>query len=258
MQVLGHIKMKNSLYIIIIFFIGCSKTHSEQDGLVINTQNIIIYAGDSIQMDVKSNDDIDYQSINDYHATVSSSGLVNAIKVGQTYIKVSTPNQIDSVPVLVRGNYNIYPTPIINNWQLTRDSCTMLYPSPYKTLENIVYYLNYSDCAPLIMYAFNNEDILISVAVVVDISHYHRLNYYLEERFIFAYEKYNYSVYENESHPHKITMLVVNDLLDENHRIVIYEPYKPTSKSSGQGMQLFSAEQAQNNIIKEQILRIMQ
>jgi hypothetical protein len=181
--------MKYLVAISLLFTITMCKEH-DSDELTLKKSEVSLSYGDKYQIEAESNYSITYLSENTFHATVSSSGMVTAGRVGETNIKVTDENDSKKLKVKVLPVYTIYETPYLE-FGVTKSQVISKLGSDYQTTENStsIFYLGSDVYVDLIMYSFDNAGKLdmVGVAVVGTISTT-LLENFLNERYYYVGE----------------------------------------------------------------------
>jgi hypothetical protein len=226
--------MKTSKLILLVlatsisaFFYGCSKDSNVDTSISIKSAEKTLSAGDTYQVEAVSTAAITYASENDFHAIVSSSGLVTARFVGETNIVLSTDSDNKKVKIAVKPKYTLYPDPCLA-FGISKNEIIAKYGTPSTQTTSGISYTNYSNAAPLVMYVFDTNNKLAGSAVAVKSEYSSELGSFLIERYMLA-DKTN-RIFINSLDPKKATMLIGATLNNTTHWLVSYYPY--TSKSN--------------------------
>ncbi|MFK8281618.1 Ig-like domain-containing protein [Capnocytophaga cynodegmi] len=107
--------MKRILFLLLltIVFIGCSKNEDKIEALNVTTQELSLYADESLSISAQSGNKITYTSENPLIAKVDESGKVTAHFIGETKIKVTDGVTSKEVKVIVTPKYTYFHEPII-------------------------------------------------------------------------------------------------------------------------------------------------
>ena len=209
---------------------GCSSDDDENNSIVLDSKEVVIYSGDKYQIEAKSDKSISYQSEDEYHARVSTSGLISANKVGETNILLNNGYDSKTVKVIVKGKINLYPEPYLK-WNVSKNELIKLLGKPDKESLDAITYNNYSSTAPSVIYMFNENNTLKGVGVLVRASYSSQLGTFLAERY-FAYQSQDYTIYfVNNYSPDLVSMGVGAMLYNTSYWIVAYAPFNAKTKS---------------------------
>ncbi|MEG1635735.1 MAG: hypothetical protein RR388_08915 [Rikenellaceae bacterium] len=161
---------------------SCSKDE-DQSIQVGNQSPVVLNYKQTANIDAVSTQPISYNSENEFHAKVSSSGEITAQHVGEAKINLTNGSDSKSIQVVVEPKFNLYKTPSIE-WGATKSQIKAQYGKPDNETANGVGYSNYSSSAPIVMFVFNSNDRLISSAVVVKTVYASTLADFLIERYM--------------------------------------------------------------------------
>lgn len=138
--------------------------------------------GEEHKINATSTSPIIYQSSDEYHATVSNSGLIDARFVGDANISLSNADDSKSIKVTIEPQYNLYKTPSLN-WGTLRSEIITQYGVPESSTADVILYDDYSNSAPILMFLFDDQDRLISSSVMVKSRYSSDLGSFLAERY---------------------------------------------------------------------------
>lgn len=185
---------------------------------------------ESHQIDAESESMITYKSSNNYHAEVSSQGLVKANYVGKADISLTNENgdekmvTIDVVPVS-----NLYPEPNISIGE-TESSVRSKFGLPDVSNDGTYMYENYSFNAPYLMIIFENG-VVESYAVLVNPNQVENLMTFLNERYAPMGFTDDYVFYMNALSSSEATKTIGVGVLDFGYELYIMVGYIPYNKS---------------------------
>jgi len=177
---------------VILILSGCDK---ETDSVfTINTTPKNLYAGDSLQLDVSSTNDVSYSVENEYYASVSDKGLIKARKVGTTIVNVSSGEEIIPFSITVKAKEYLYKDPQLD-WDMNSSeviSALGLTKDDVKFTGNNFAIKDYSFNAYLAMFLFDDTtNKLISYMICVD-------SYKLKQALAFLQERYYFIDYNSD------------------------------------------------------------
>lgn len=122
-------------------------------------QNIHLKVGESY--DLKHSNS--WESSNEYVATVSGLGVITAKRVGTT--EISADNLYKKCSVNVTASYTLYDEPV-TNWGIGKNELKRLRGMPDKETSTGLSYSCSSPFAPLEVYMFENNSLVLSVKYV--------------------------------------------------------------------------------------------
>lgn len=164
----------------LIMSVSCEKNG---DKIAITSESpIVLKNGETFQIKASSNMPLSYFTENEFHAKVSSSGVVEGNYVGSTNIEVKNEKNSTKIKVLVEPRIDLYPTPSLD-WGTSRSHIISTYGTPDKETSDGIVYNNYSNAAPMLVYLFDNSDRLKASGVVVKIAYSETLIDFLIERY---------------------------------------------------------------------------
>ncbi len=164
-----------------LIFSGCSK--DEDQSILLKTNSpIVLNAKQTATIEASSSQPITYKSKNEFHATVSNSGLVTGRYVGETEIHLSNGRDSKVIKVEVAPKENLYPTPSLE-WGTAKSQIIAKYGTPSNESGNIIGYSNYSTAAPIAVFQFEDNKLKLS-AVLVKMPYASTLADFLLERYI--------------------------------------------------------------------------
>ncbi|MGY5353390.1 hypothetical protein [Wenyingzhuangia sp. IMCC45467] len=204
--------------------------------ITLETTKKTLYKGEKFQLKAISDLPLTYQSENDFHATVSTSGLLQAEYVGKTNIVISNNENTQSVNITVAPKSALYPEPLLD-FTLSKTEVISLLGTPDEETETAITYNNYSEASPSITYSFNEKSIIKSVSVTVKNSYYSTLtNTHLNERYRFSnvFNDVNVgNVFEYHNSLNNITPSLVVFLYstDSVNYIIRYIPYTESEET---------------------------
>lgn len=171
-----------------IIAIATTSCKDDDDIIKLATSETTLNYQDKFQIDVTSDLVINYESQDEYIATVSATGLITAGHVGTTLINISSGNEVKQFKVTVEPKYTTYETPFIE-WGATPTQVVSKFGKNYYFNEeyNTISYegLN-SEYVLQTRFLFNDNDQLYSSAVYFDAATFGQVALYLYERYQFV------------------------------------------------------------------------
>lgn len=224
--------MKKILFCFLASFlllaVSCSKEDDPKESLILESNEEVLYFGEEYQIEVTSETPVTYSSANEYHAEVSANGLITAKFVGETIIKLANEDETKEITVTVEPRSTLYPNPNLQ-FGITKKELIAEWGTPDVESEEGIAYHEFSTAAPLVMYLFNENNEMESLAVMVETLYSKELGTFLSERY-FPADPENL-IFINALDESKTTMLVGAELYDQNHWMIIYVPFTATKKT---------------------------
>ncbi|MCK9302542.1 MAG: hypothetical protein PHU62_03565 [Bacteroidales bacterium] len=224
--------MKTKTFALLVLFISaslfsaCSQDEEivPQNNITLNTSSpVILNYEQTLQISASSPLSINYSSKNEFHAKVSSSGLITAQHVGETNINLNNGVKSKSLRVKVQPKYNIYPTPCIE-WGKTKNEIIALYGTPDKITATTLTYYNYSTAAPIGIFLFDDNGRLQCSSIAVITSYLSVLTNFLLERYVVTGTGYGdyIAFFVDELTESQITTMIALRLFNVDYLIVMY------------------------------------
>ena len=204
---------------IAISFMGCNK----EKLITLSTTSTTLHHGETYQIPAECENPITYSSANQYHAKVSSSGLVTAQYVGKTTIRLESEDDSKTFTVTVSPKSQLYPEPNIRFGE-TKSSVISKYGTPTTTNSGIGYN-NYSTNAPILLVTLDGNDCVTGYALAVKSAYTSELADFLGERYATIGYDDDVSYYRNGLSASTSTMAVALTLYNVNYWLVAYLPY---------------------------------
>lgn len=225
--------MKRSMLFFVVVcalsFVQCTKDNESSKSIELTTLVATLNFGDNFQIAANSKHPLTYTSDNEYHAAVSSSGLVTARFVGETSISIKSEFDFKKVKVTVKPEYVLYPDPLLE-FGKSRSSIIAKLGTPGSETADAIAYTKVSNAADIVMYTFDKNNNLEGVGVMVKTSYSSDLGGYLVERFFPVSIEDRYFV--NAIEASKITLAVIASLYNTSYWLVMYAKYTPSSTKS--------------------------
>lgn len=160
----------------------CFACKEEPDLITLKEEVKTLYVEDKYQIEVSSATPVEYVSENDYYAQVSESGVVTAGHVGETFVTLSNGVETRKLKVTVEPQSNLYPEPYLD-FGISKNDFIDKYGAPDTNAGDVITYRDYSTAASFVMYVFDNDSTLKSVAVSVKGTYSPELGKFLAERY---------------------------------------------------------------------------
>jgi hypothetical protein len=159
--------MKNCTIILTVFalilFFQCSKDETKKT-ITIDQKNVAMFSGETTQLGlIFSTEDLKgktYQwTTSDINvATVSASGLVTGVRIGETFVTASTSDEslVDSAKITIQPKYNLYLEPYL----AFGASAAIVKANETRVLlseESGLAYLGENDNVVAVLYLFDND-----------------------------------------------------------------------------------------------------
>ncbi|MDR2920091.1 MAG: Ig-like domain-containing protein [Tannerella sp.] len=213
-------------------FTSCSDDDDEDNGIKIKNSKIEMVAGDSEQINVTSDLSLSYTSEDEYYATVSSTGVITAKRVGETNIIVTNAEAAAKVSVIVSPKYTTYPDPDFMFGE-TRSNVIKKHGTPDTETDDAVLYDGYSTKAPIIIYTFDASNKVSGVGVMIGTTYTEELAAFLAERYVMLEGTGNMALVGfDHLDEDKATMGLAVSLYNTSYWTVLYVPYSGTTKKS--------------------------
>ena len=216
--------MKKNLYLpLLLLFslviISCSGD-DEKDEIKLGKTTYTLYPLDEEQIEATSISDITYSSASLYHANVSNSGKITAMKVGETEITLQNAEDSKTIKVIVQPEVTLYPDPVLN-FHASVSDIKKAHGEPDVEDEDVIAYENYSLHAPILMYFFSSGKLQI-VVVMVKTAKSSELGTHLVERYNYLGEIDNELYFINALKYDDATLSARASLYNLNYWMVEY------------------------------------
>ena len=218
---------KTSLYLIVILCVLC--TGCTKKTINLQEYEISLHKDEVYQISAPRMSHYNYQSLNKFHATVSSEGLIVGHYVGETDIVVSNDYDEKRIHVTIEPTYLLYNEPQITFGE-SRNAIKARFGTPYQENNNAALF-EYDREGFALMVTFDQNDRVVSYVVVVP-------NRYLSDLALFLYERYQSNGSSGSYTHYYINALTENEatlfvtLLPYNADLwfVMYEPFNRNEK----------------------------
>ena len=211
--------------VLAISFTGCKK----EKLITLTTTSTTLHHGETYQISAQCENPITYSSANEYHAKVSSSGVVTAQYVGSTTVTLQSEDDTKSFSVTIAPKSNLYPEPNIRFGE-TKSSIISRFGTPDSSTDTGVGYIDYSTSAPGLLVMFDENDCVEDYAVIVKTEYSSELGTFLSERYFFIGYSDGLTAYMNALTTSSATMMVGSKLYNINYWVTLYMPYDGSKK----------------------------
>jgi hypothetical protein len=231
--------MKNILYtlmaVAVVAFVGCDKGGGSEEDKSIQSvsSDQTLHYDDEFQIQATSITPITYTSENEYHAEVSTSGLVTAGRVGETIIVLTNGEDTKKIKITVTPESNLYPEPELT-FGMSRSAVKAKYGTPLTDTSSGMGYTGYSDSAPMLLCLFDASDKLTTYGVVVKTAYSSQLGVFLSERYVLmGIDNDDYLLaFVNGLDQDSVTMGIAASVYSTAYWQVTYSPYTLSSRSA--------------------------
>lgn len=202
--------------------LSCAKQDSI---LLVNTSDVVLKA--SQEFTISTNNKATFVSENENVAVVDQkTGVITAVKVGETYIDVVSGNHSSRVKVTVEGNYYTYDEPYLD-FGMSRESLLSFYGTPYRMTEDNVSFFYWNAEVPYDGYTFKNGK-LDGSYVVFHKDYLNEVGLFLGERYFLASE----GTYVNDPVNPSLGIVISRQINNDDYYRVSYMPYMPVLKGN--------------------------
>ncbi|WP_165042378.1 Ig-like domain-containing protein [Dysgonomonas sp. ZJ709] len=219
------------LFVLPLIFVSCGS--DDDNSLSLKEAEKTLKYGNTYQINASSDNKITYTSENEYHATVSESGLITAGRIGETNILLTDGNDTKEFKVTVNPESNLYPEPNVEFGISKSDLIKKLGTPDYQTSEGIRYD-NYSSNAPQVAYLFDSSDKLETSVTMVKTAYSSELGTFLGERYVYgtSIEEDYTLIFINNLKLENATMMIGASLYNTSYWMTIYTTYTHQKSSS--------------------------
>lgn len=224
-----------ALFMAAVIFASC-KEEEKSPEITLEKDSVTLTSGGEFLINATSDYDLTFKSEDEYHAKVDEKGLVTAKYIGETNIVVSNSENSKKVKITVEPKYDICEDlcPYLGK---TKSQIVSKLGDNYtldENYENCIFYKDYTSYVSDLGF-WIEDDVVLSVLILVDKSYWPTLEGYLKERYVFAGKKpdsvtedyvYEYvDIYEGK----RRTRIIVSGI-DPINMTVVYFPYYKSSK----------------------------
>jgi len=180
-----------TLLLITTCFFSCSKDDAPGEFEITSPKSLTLVFGATSQISTNSTDGVSYNSENEYHATVSASGLITGKCIGETNIDVKHGNSTNKIKITVIPKSALYTEPdfLFNN---TKDQILSRFINPETLNDKSIIYNGAYNGVYKIAYMFENNK-CSSIIVLISTLHMNDLSNFIDER----YEYYSSTPMDN-------------------------------------------------------------
>lgn len=231
------------MLVCIVAFFGCKKDNK----ITLSETSVTLHYGEHYAITATSNLPLNYQSDDEYYATVDNSGNVTAGFVGQTNINVFNEQDSKTFQVVVAPVSNLYPEPNINFGD-SKSTLIARYGEPYYIEEDeeynevYYYYADYSEGAPIMVVCLDENNRVEGYDMFVDMNDFEELDTFLSERYNYYGEMEGVYVFMNGLDEDSADMLVLCFAVDEEMLMVSYMSFTDEKASIETRCQEFRAQ----------------
>ncbi|WP_088656221.1 Ig-like domain-containing protein [Geofilum rhodophaeum] len=218
------------LALMVVLLAACGKDESP-DVISLNDSEVPLYYGDNYQIEAESRSSVTFESENDYHASVTTDGLVTARYVGETNISISNAEDSKLLRITVQPKYDLYPEPDVEFGTLKADIISH-FGDPTSDTGSAIGYDDYSYGAPILLFAFDDYDRVTGYAVMIDPNKMERLVNFIGERYFPVGSKDGVLTFANGLAPEKASVGIVVYLYDSSYIAAMYLPFSSLKSAS--------------------------
>ena len=212
------------LSIVIMAVLAISITGCKKEKLItLSETSTMLHHGETYQISAQCENPINDLSANEYHAKVSSSGVITAQYVGSTTISLQSEEDAKTFIVTVAPKSNLYVEPTISFGE-TKSSVISKLGTPDATTDGGIAYRDYSTAVEMLLVLLDDYDKVKAYGVVVKSSYTSELSDFLDERYDYVGYSNEIFVYRNALTNTETTMIVGLKLYNVNYWMVVYAP----------------------------------
>lgn len=221
--------MKKLLLIsLFIPFISCSS--GDKSSLSLDSSSESMHFEDTYQIKANSDNSISYKSENEFHAKVSSSGLITAGRVGETSIIVSDGSETKNIKVTITPVNTLYEEPY-TDWTLTKSQILAKLGTAYSSPTDGLIYQTSNAKAPFCGYTFDANGNITSSSVLINTAYTSEASIFLKERYFPVSTSNNVIYMINNLTISQSTTTVTISVYNLSYLLVAYFPYTSTKSS---------------------------
>lgn len=219
--------MKTKLFLVaftlmqVFVFASCSSSDDDDSTIVTSSKELSLSHEQTSQITCSASN-VTYESENKFVATVSTSGLVTANCIGQTYIKVNGKRAV-KVTVNPVNTYFVEP---LYDFNLTKANVKSKLGTPYNETDNGLAYRSTSSRINAYAYLFDENNKLKASSMMVKSTYLSSLMDFISERYLpLDYDEDTSTAYcVNGSSKETITMAVSVQVYNSSNIQVKYYP----------------------------------
>ena len=201
-------------------FSGCEK----EKLITLSATSTALHHGETYQIPAQCDNPITYSSADEYHAKISSSGLITAQYVGNTTISLKSEDDARTFSVTVIPKSNLYPEPNIKVGD-TRSTVISKLGQPDATTSEGIGYNNYSAKAPMLAVLFDANNRVKGYGIMVLSAYSSELSTFIRERYAYVTMSGGSPIFINSLTAAGATLLVGYEYYNTNYWMVTYLPY---------------------------------
>ncbi|MEI6865526.1 Ig-like domain-containing protein [Flavicella sp.] len=209
------------LLITVVLFISCSSDEESDNGITLEPNQKTLYFEDTYQIEASSISAITYSVENEFHASVSSTGLVEVGRVGETTIILDNGEETKEEIITVTPKSTLYPTPNLE-FGISRSQLEDSLGTPdAETDESILYTtsLGYN-----MLYLFDDDNNLDFSSVIIEEQHTSELVTYLGERYLLVSDTDEFYMLINGLSMATSTLAIGASEMNDDYLLVLYSP----------------------------------
>lgn len=223
--------------LMVVVLVSCGKDEAP-DIITLDRSEVALYFGDNYQIEARSNSTIAYESKDEYHASVTTDGLVIARYVGETSISLSNAEDDKLLKITVQPKYSLYPEPEVE-FGASKADVISKFGEPVTDTGTAIGYDEYSPGAPILMFAFDENDKVAAYSVMVSAYRMEGLVNFIGERYHPAGSTDGMFIFMNGLKPETASMAVAISLYNSNYVAALYLPYSNLKSITGSQSLLF-------------------
>lgn len=222
--------MKKLLFLAfaLAFFCACS---DDDSGIGLEKTEIELLSDESYTILSSSDHVLTYTSDNNFVATVSSQGVIEAQRIGHAKISVSDGETVEYISVKINPKYDLYPEPFLE-FGTKRSDIIARFGIPTQETEQGISYIDNTNTAkaPVRIFLFDDNDRLSSTNIGVRTEYSSILGSFLNERYLlYTYDEEEATVFFVDGLTDAtISMAVAATIYTEEFWLITYFPYLPS------------------------------
>lgn len=228
MKISSHFLNLLLIATLIITLSSCKK--EKADLISTNILEKTFYYEDEYQIEATSKSTISYTVENEYHATITQTGYLTAGRIGETTVSINNAEDQKKFKVIVKPRYTLYPEPDVKFGD-PKDSIISQFGTDYIKSARNIGYTNYYNTAPIILFIFDENDLLESYMILVESSYTSILEKYLEERYVLVKNEDDALIFFNGLSEATTTTTIIMRTYDASYRATMYQIYSSLVKS---------------------------
>ncbi len=220
--------MRNLLSILFclpFLFISCGS--DDDDVITLKESSKELKSGSTYQIEATSGYDITYTVENAYYATVDTKGLVTALRIGETKIKISSNGEEKTFNVKVTPTSKLYEEPNLE-FGISRADLIKKLGKPEEETDESIIYTTASNAAPITFYFFDLNKKLEQTGMLISSVYSKDAATFLSERYVYVgvSDDETALLFINNIAAEKATMLVAfMNSNSKDYYQVVYMPY---------------------------------